>query len=74
MRAKKGGLTHWGIYEGIYDDILYDKDPIDGGPWYGSEFRVDEWRPLPDIKKGVGRNLYEVTEGSKNYENYMIFT
>jgi len=74
--AKKGGLTHWGIYEGIYDDILYDRDPIDGGSWYQSEFRVDEWRPLPDIKKGVGRNctLYEVTEASKNYENYMIFT
>jgi len=74
--AKKGGLTHWGIYEGIYDDILYDRDPIDGGSWYGSEFRVDEWRPIPDIKKGVGRNctLYEVTEDSKNYENYMIFT
>ena len=74
--AKKGGLTHWGIYEGIYDDILYERSLHDGGPWYGSEFRVDEWRPIPDIKKGVGRNctLYEVTEGSKNYENYMIFT
>lgn len=73
--AKKGGLTHWGIYEGVYDDVISDSSTY-SEPWYESEFRVDKWRPIPDIKKGVGRNwtLYEVTQGSKNYENYMIFT
>jgi len=73
--TKKGGLTHWGIYEDVYDDVLSDRSTA-SEPWYESEFRVDKWRPLPDIKKGVGRNstLYEVTEDSKNYENYMIFT
>jgi hypothetical protein len=72
--SKKGGLLYWGEYIGV-ESIPY-KCPVSNKSEIQSLIKVVKWTPLPDIKKGVGSNctLYEVTEDSKNYENYMIFT
>ena len=72
--SKKGGLLCWGEYLGV-EDIPYIC-PVSNKHEIQSLIKVVKWNPLSEPRKGVGRNctLYEVTEDSENYENYMIFT
>jgi len=77
--GSKGGLTHWGIYTGEIIDSKWD-DPENGNTGVDSQIMVYEWNPLPEVAKGLGKNLtlYEVTPTNKdgtpfkNYQNYRI--